>query len=43
MDIKDSEERKARERAYKHSEYMEKQNRQMLFGILNKYIDKWWD
>lgn len=37
------EERKARERAYKHSEYMEKQDRQMLFGILNKYIDKWWD
>jgi len=37
------EERKASERAYKHSEYMEKQDRQMLFGILNKYIDGWWD
>jgi hypothetical protein len=37
------EERKARNRAYKHSDYMEKQDRQMLFEMLNKYIDKWWD
>lgn len=37
------EERKARNRAYKHSDYMEEQDRQMLFKMLNKYIDKWWD
>lgn len=37
------EERKARERAYKHSDYMEKQDRQMLFEMLNKYIDEWYN
>lgn len=37
------EEEKARDRAYKHAEYMEKQDRKMLFSMLDKYIDRWWD
>lgn len=37
------EERKARDRAYRHSEYMEQQDRKILFDMLNKYIDRWWD
>ena len=38
-----SEERKARSKAYEHAEYMEKQDRKMLFVMLDKYMDKWWD
>lgn len=38
-----SEEEKARSKAYKHAEYMEKQDRKMLFVMLDKYMDKWWD
>ncbi len=37
------EERKARSKAYEHAEYMEKQDRKMLFTMLDKYIDGWWD
>ncbi len=37
------EERKARSKAYEHAEYMEKQDRKMLFITLDKYMDKWWD
>lgn len=37
------EERKARDRAYKHAEYMENQDKQILFAMLNKYINRWWD
>lgn len=38
-----SEEIKARSKAYEHAEYMEKQDRKMLFVMLDKYMDKWWD
>lgn len=37
------EEKKAREKAYKHSDDMERQDREMLFEMLKNYIDKWWD
>ena len=36
-------ERKARSRAYKHSDYMEKQDIDYLFKFLNKYIREFWD
>lgn len=37
------EESKARSRAYKHSEYMEKQDINYLFRHIEKYIRGWWD
>lgn len=37
------EETRARDRAYRHSEYMEQQDKKMLFEMLSKYIDRWWD
>lgn len=27
----------------KHSDDMERQDREMLFEMLKNYIDKWWD
>ena len=36
-------EEEAMQRAYIHSDYMEKQDREMLFNILNKHINSWWD
>ena len=30
-------------RAYKHSDYMEKQDREYMFDLIKKKIDGWWD
>ena len=30
-------------RCYKHSDYMRQQDIDMLFGIMGKYIQGWWD
>ncbi len=37
------EERKARDKAYKHSEYMENQDIEYLMKYIKKNIRKWWD
>jgi hypothetical protein len=31
------------DRAGKHSEYMQKQDKDMLFDLIKKNIDRWWD
>lgn len=36
-------ESKARDKAYKHSDYMEKQDKEMLFNLLKKKLEYWWD
>jgi hypothetical protein len=38
-----TERRKSFERCCNHSDYMKKQDREMLFRMLNKYIEHWWD
>jgi hypothetical protein len=30
-------------RCGKHADYMEKQDKDMLFNLLKKYIERWWD
>jgi hypothetical protein len=37
------EEKDARRKAYKHADYMKKQDQDLLFNNLNKYINGWWD
>jgi hypothetical protein len=34
---------KARRNSYEHSEYLKKQDKEMLFEMLEKFIEKWWD
>ena len=37
------EESKARQRAYRHSDYMKKQDIEYLFKLLSKHIQEFWD
>lgn len=37
------EQKKMFKKACKHSEYMQKQDRELLFKTMSKYIDGWWD
>ena len=42
--VKDKEkERKDFNTSYEHEQYLIKQDKEMLFKIMNKYIDGWWD
>ena len=36
-------ERKARNRAYEHAGYMKRQDKRLLFDMMCKHIDGWWD
>jgi hypothetical protein len=36
-------ERKLRSKAYKHADYMKKQDRKILFSLMEKKINNWWD
>ena len=38
-----NEESKARQRAYRHSDYMKKQDIEYLFKLLSKHIQEFWD
>lgn len=36
-------EKKSFEKCCEHSDYMEKQDKEMLFDLLKKYVNRWWD
>lgn len=43
VDKNSVDEKKSFERCAEHSDYMGKQDKEMLFDLLKKYIDGWWD